>query len=301
MNDFFSNLMLASLISIIVSLLLIIHAFFRKKRYRPRLIFAGVSLGIFLFAAIGYTTTLSPEQRAEMEQKRIAKQAQEAQEKAEKEEKKAQEAAEKKQKAEKEAAEKNAQKAQRDAEKKQKDEQKAAEKKQKAEQDAKAKEQAAADAAAQKVYDDQAKYEAWLKSAGVIGTVPGLGDRISEFEKKHKLSHGSSMPKAYDNDRFTVLADDRIEHMTIEHLRGNKIDPVISQMTPADGNEISAFVDDSDPLLAKHISIGHSDTLDIVLPTCKGYYTRMDVYDVPTGDYLYTILYTGNYDDPDTF
>ena len=82
MNDFFSNLMLASLISIIVSLLLIIHAFFRKKRYRPRLIFAGVSLGIFLFAAIGYTTTLSPEQRAEIEQKRIAKQAQEAQEKA---------------------------------------------------------------------------------------------------------------------------------------------------------------------------------------------------------------------------
>ena len=106
MNDFFSNLMLASLISIIVSLLLIIHAFFRKKRYRPRLIFAGVSLGIFLFAAIGYTTTLSPEQRAEIEQKQIAKQAQEAQEKAAKEEKKAQEAAEKKQKAEKEAAEK---------------------------------------------------------------------------------------------------------------------------------------------------------------------------------------------------
>lgn len=290
MNDFFSNLMLASLISIIVSLLLIIHAFFRKKRYRPRLIFAGVSLGIFLLAAIGYTTTLSPEQRAAIEQKRIAKQAQEAQEKAEKEAKKAQE-----------KAAKEATKAQTAAEKKQKDEQKAAEKKQKAEQDAKAKEQAAADAAAQKVYDDQAKYEAWLKSAGVIGTVPGLGDRISEFEKKHKLSHGSSMPKAYDNDRFTVLADDRIEHMTIEHLRGNKIDPVISQMTPADGNEISAFVDDSDPLLAKHISIGHSDTLDIVLPTCKGYYTRMDVYDVPTGDYLYTILYTGNYDDPDTF
>ena len=129
MNDFFSNLMLASLISIIVSLLLIIHAFFRKKRYRPRLIFAGVSLGIFLFAAIGYTTTLSPEQRAEIEQKRIAKQAQEAQEKAAKEEKKAQEAAEKKLKEE---------------------------------QAAKAKEQAAADTAAQKVYDDQAKYEAWI-------------------------------------------------------------------------------------------------------------------------------------------
>ena len=289
MNDFFSNLMLASLISIIVSLLLIIHAFFCKKRYRPRLIFAGVSLGIFLFAAIGYTTTLSPEQRAEMEQKRIAKQAQEAQEKAEKEEKKAQEAAEKKQKAEKEAAEKNAQKAQRDAEKKQKEE-----------QSAKAKEQAAADAAAQKVYDDQAKYEKWVKEKGIIGTVPGLGDRIEEFEKKHKRSHASGIIKSYDDDRFTAVADDRIENMTIEHLKGNKIDPAISKMLPADGKDVSAFVDTSDPLLAKHVSIRHSDTLDIVLPTCQGYYTQVDVYDVPTGDYLHTILYTGNYDDPDT-
>ena len=267
MNDFFSNLMLASLISIIVSLLLIIHAFFRKKRYRPRLIFAGVSLGIFLFAAIGYTTTLSPEQRAEIEQKRIAKQAQEAQEKAEKEEKKAQEAAEKKQKEE---------------------------------QAAKAKEQAAADAAAQKVYDDQAKYEKWGNEKGIIGTVPGLGDRIAEFEKKHKRSHASGIIKSYDDDRFTTIADDRIENMTIEHLKGNKIDPVISKMLPADGKEISAFVNTSDPLLAKHVSVGHSDALDIVLPTSQGYYTRIDVYDVPSGNYLHTILHTGNYDDLDT-
>ena len=301
MHNFFGFSMLAALIAVLVSLALLVHAFFRKKTYRSRLIFSGIAFALLVLSFIGFGATTSPEERAAVEQKRIAKQAQEAQEKEEKEEKQAQEAAEREAKKEQEKTEKEAKKAKAATEKKQKDEQEAATKKQKAEQDAKAKEQAAADAAAQKVYDDQAKYEAWLKSAGVIGTVPGLGDRISEFEKKHKLSHGSSMPKAYDNDRFTVLADDRIEHMTIEHLRGNKIDPVISQMTPADGNEISAFVDDSDPLLAKHISIGHSDTLDIVLPTCKGYYTRMDVYDVPTGDYLYTILYTGNYDDPDTF
>ena len=268
MNTLFTVLAFVSLALIPISFIFLIYAFFRKKAYRPRLIFVGCSIGLLVISTLGGTLTMSPEQRADMEQKRIAKQAQEAQEKAEQEAKQAQAAAEKKQKAE---------------------------------QDAKAKEHAAADAAAQKVFDDQAKYEKWVKEKGIIGTVPGLGDRISEFEKKHKLSHGSSMPKAYDNDRFVVLADDRIEHMTIEHLRGNKIDPVISQMTPADGKEISAFVDDSDPLLAKHISIGHSDTLDIVLPTCKGYYTRMDVYDVPTGDYLYTILYTGNYDDPDTF
>ena len=138
------------------------------------------------------------------------------------------------------------------------------------------------------------------KGKGIIGTVPGLGDRIEEFEKKHKRSHASGIIKSYDDGRFTAVADDRIENMTIEHLKGNKIDPAISKMLPADGKDVSAFVDTSDPLLAKHISIRHSDTLDIVLPTCQGYYTQVDVYDVPTVDYLHTILYTGNYDDPDT-
>lgn len=290
MNDFFSNLMLASLISIIVSLLLIIHAFFRKKRYRPRLIFAGVSLGIFLFAAIGYTTTLSPEQRAEMEQKRIAKQAQEAQEKAEKEEKKAQEAAEKKQKAEKEAAEKNAQKAQRDAEKKQKEE-----------QDAKAKEQSAADAAAQKVYDDQAKYEAWLKSAGVIGTIPGLGDRISVFEQKHKRSKGND-PDSYDDNLLSVMKDEgRVLFITVNAF-GRSLDPdmIVTPLLPTDGVRISSSDDRSDKYNKRNTFVGHSDILEIVIPESKGYYTRMDVYDIPTGDYLYTTVFTGNYDDPDT-
>ena len=290
MNDFFSNLMLASLISIIVSLLLIIHAFFRKKRYRPRLIFAGVSLGIFLFAAIGYTTTLSPEQRAEMEQKRIAKQAQEAQEKAEKEEKKAQEAAEKKQKAEKEAAEKNAQKAQRDAEKKQKEE-----------QSAKAKEQAAADAAAQKVYDDQAKYEAWLKSAGVIGTIPGLGDRISVFEQKHKRSKGND-PDSYDDNLLSVMKDEgRVLFITVNAF-GRSLDPdmIVTPLLPTDGVRISSSDDRSDKYNKRNTFVGHSDILEIVIPESKGYYTRMDVYDIPTGDYLYTTVFTGNYDDPDT-
>lgn len=290
MNNFFSNLMLASLISIIVSLLLIIHAFFRKKRYRPRLIFAGVSLGIFLFAAIGYTTTLSPEQRAAVEQKRIAKQAQEAQEKAEKEEKKAQEAAEKKQKAEKEAAEKNAQKAQRDAEKKQKEE-----------QSAKAKEQSAADAAAQKVYDDQAKYEKWVKEKGIIGTVPGLGDRIEEFEKKHKRSRGND-PDSYDDNLLSVMKDEgRVPFITVNAF-GRSLDPdvIVTPLLPTDGIRISSSDDRSDEYNKRNTFVGHSDILEIVIPESKGYYTRMDVYDIPTGDYLYTTVFTGNYNDPDT-
>ena len=225
-----------------------------------------------------------------MEQKRIAKQAQEAQEKAEKEEKKAQEAAEKKQKAEKEAAEKNAQKAQRDAEKKQKEE-----------QSAKAKEQAAADAAAQKVYDDQAKYEAWLKSAGVIGTIPGLGDRISVFEQKHKRSKGND-PDSYDDNLLSVMKDEgRILFITVNAF-GRPLDPdvVVTPLLPIDGVRISFSDDRSDKYNKRNTFVGHSDILEIVIPESKGYYTRMDVYDIPTGDYLYTTVFTGNYDDPDT-
>lgn len=253
MNTLFTVLAFVSLALIPISFIFLIYAFFRKKAYRPRLIFVGCSIGLLVISTLGGTLTMSPEQRADMEQKRIAKQAQEA-----------------------------------------------AEKKLKEEQAAKAKEQSVADAAAQKVYDDQAKYEKWVKEKGIIGTVPGLGDRIEEFEKKHRRSHASGIIKSYDDGRFTAVADDRIENMTIEHLKGNKIDPAISKMLPADGKDVSAFVDTSDPLLAKHISVRHSDTLDIVLPTCQGYYTQVDVYDVPTGDYLHTILYTGNYDDPDT-
>ena len=267
MHNFFGFSMLAALIAVLVSLALLVHAFFRKKTYRARLIFSGIAFALLVLSFIGFGATTSPEERAAVEQKRIAKQAQETQEKAEKEEKKAQEAAEKKLKEE---------------------------------QAAKAKEQAAVDATAQKVYDDQAEYEKWVKEKGIIGTIPGLGDRIAEFEKKHRRSHASGIIKSYDDDHFVVLADDRVEHMTIEHLKGNKLDPAISKMLPADGKDVSAFVDTSDPLLTKHISIRHSDTLDIVLPTCQGYYTQVDVYDVPTGDYLHTILYTGNYDDPDT-
>ncbi len=129
MNTLFTVLAFVSLALIPISFIFLIYAFFRKKAYRPRLIFVGCSIGLLVISTLGGTLTMSPEQRADMEQKRIEKQAQEAQEKAEKEEKKAQEAAEKKLKEE---------------------------------QAAKAKEQAAADTAAQKVYDDQAKYEAWI-------------------------------------------------------------------------------------------------------------------------------------------
>ena len=92
MHDFFGFLMLAAFIAFLVSLALLVHAFFRKKTYRPRLIFSGIAFALLVLSFIGFGATTSPEERAAVEQKRIAKQAQEA--------------AEKKQKAEKEAAEK---------------------------------------------------------------------------------------------------------------------------------------------------------------------------------------------------
>lgn len=96
MNTLFTVLAFISLALIPISFVFLIYAFFRKKAYRPRLIFVGCSIGLLVISTLGGTLSMSPEQRADMEQKRIAKQAQEAQEKAEKDEKKAQEAAEKK-------------------------------------------------------------------------------------------------------------------------------------------------------------------------------------------------------------
>ena len=268
MNTFFTVLAFVSLALIPISFAFLIYAFFRKKAYRPRLIFVGCSIGLLIIATIGGTLTMSPEQRADIEQKRIAKQAQEAQEKAETEEKKAQEAAEKKQKEE---------------------------------QAAKAKEQAAADAAAQKVYDDQAKYEAWLKSAGVVGTIPGLGDRISVFEQKHKRSRGND-PDSYDDNLLSVMKDEgRVLFITVNAF-GRPLDPdvVVTPLLPIDGVRISSSDDRSDKYNKRNTFVGHSDILEIVVPESEGYYTRMDVYDIPTGNYLYTNIFTGKPTESDT-
>ena len=138
MHSIFSVFLFGAVVAVLVLLAVSAYTFFfRKDRCKTWLIRAGIAFGVLVVSLVGVNMTMTPEQRAEMEQKRIAKQ---AQEQAEKEEKKVQTA----------------------ADKKQQDEQKAAEKKQKAEQNAKTKEQAAADAAAQKVYDNQAKYEAWI-------------------------------------------------------------------------------------------------------------------------------------------
>lgn len=301
MHNFFGFSMLAALIAVLVSLALLVHAFFRKKTYRPRLIFSGIAFALLVLSFIGFGATTSPEERAAVEQKRIAKQAQEAQEKEEKEEKQAQEAAEREAKKEQEKTEKEAKKAKAATEKKQKDEQEAATKKQKAEQDAKAKEQAAADAAAQKVYDDQAKYEAWLKSAGVIGTIPGLGDRISVFEQKHKRSKGND-PDSYDDNLLSVMKDEgRVLFITVNAF-GRPLDPdvVVTPLLPIDGVRISSSDDRSDKYNKRNTFVGHSDILEIVVPESEGYYTRMDVYDIPTGNYLYTNIFTGKPTESDT-
>lgn len=252
MGTFFAIIFFASAVSILVLLAISVYMFFfQKDNYKKWLVRAGIAVGVLIVSVIGGVSTSStPEQRAEMEQKRIAAQAQKEQEKAEKEARKAQEAAQKEQKA--------------------------------------------ADAAAQKAYDDQAKYEEWVRTHGVIGKSPGIGDRVEEFAKKHKISSDAGMVKSYDDSHFNaVIVDGRIENLTINAAAGHKMDSLVSELTPSDGTEVSSTVDNSDPLLSKHISIGRSDMLDIALPRSNGFYTRIDTYDSRSGDYLHTTLAIG--------
>ena len=252
MGTFFAIIFFASAVSILVLLAISVYMFFfQKDNYKKWLVRAGIAVGVLIVSVIGGVSTSStPEQRAEMEQKRIAAQAQKEQEKAEKEARKAQEAAQKEQKA--------------------------------------------TDAAAQKAYDDQAKYEEWVRTHGVIGKSPGIGDRVEEFAKKHKTSSDAGMVKSYDDSHFNaVIVDGRIENLTINAAAGHKMDSLVSELTPSDGTEVSSTVDNSDSLLSKHISIGRSDMLGIVLPRSNGFYTRIDTYDSRSGDYLHTTLAIG--------
>lgn len=133
------------------------------------------------------------------------------------------------------------------------------------------------------------------QESGIIGKRPGIGDLAAEFEKEHKISHDNGLTKAYDNDHFNaVIVDGRIINLTITATEGHKIDAIISSLIPSDGTEISATIDNSDPLLSKHISIGHSDMLGITIPSSKGNYTRIDLYDASTGNYLSTVLDVGD-------
>ena len=256
MGTFFAVIFFISAVFILVFLAISVYMFFfQKDNYKKWLVRAGIAIGVLIVSVIGGVSTSStPDQRAEMEQKRIAEQAQKEQERAEKEARKAQE-----------VAQTNAQK-----------------------------EQKAADAAAQKAYDDQAKYEEWVRVHGVIGRSPGIGDRVEEFAKKHKISSDTGMVKSYDDSHFNaVIVDGRIENLTINATEGHKMDSLVSELTPSDGTEVSSTVDNSDSLLSKHISIGRSDMLGIALPRSNGFYTRIDTYDSRSGDYLHTTLAIG--------
>lgn len=110
MGTFFAIIFFASAVSILVLLAISVYMFFfQKDNYKKWLVRAGIAVGVLIVSVIGGVSTSStPEQRAEMEQKRITEQAQKEQERAEKEARKAQEAAQKEQ----EAAEKKEKEAQ---------------------------------------------------------------------------------------------------------------------------------------------------------------------------------------------
>lgn len=262
MGIFFSVIFFLSAVCIILFLAISVYTFFfQKERYKTWLKRVGIAAAVLIVSVIGGVSTTTPEQKEAYQQKVEVERATK----------------------EKQDAEKAAQKAQ-----------EAAEKKQKEEQEAKEKEKLSADAAAQKVYDDQAKYEKWVRTSAIIGKSPGLGDRVDEFAKKHKISSDVGMIKSFDDDHFNVaIVDGRIENLTINAAAGHKMDSLVSELTPSDGTEVSSTVDNSDPLLSKHISIGRSDMLDMAIPRSNGYYTRIDTYDSRSGDYLHTTLAIG--------
>lgn len=101
MGTFFAIIFFTSAVSILVLLAISVYMFFfQKDNYKKWLVRAGIAVGVLIVSVIGGVSTSStPEQRAEMEQKRITEQAQKEQERAEKEARKAQEAAQKEQEA----------------------------------------------------------------------------------------------------------------------------------------------------------------------------------------------------------
>lgn len=100
MGTFFAIIFFASAVSILVLLAISVYMFFfQKDNYKKWLVRAGIAVGVLIVSVIGGVSTSStPEQRAEMEQKRIAEQAQKEQDRAEREARKAQEVVEKKEK-----------------------------------------------------------------------------------------------------------------------------------------------------------------------------------------------------------
>ena len=93
----------------------------------------------------------------------------------------------------------------------------------------------------------------------------------------------------------------RILFITVNAF-GRPLDPdvVVTPLLPIDGVRISFSDDWVDQYLKRNTFVGHSDILEIVVPESEGYYTRMDVYDTPTGNYLYTNIFTGKPTEPDT-
>ena len=100
MHSLFSVFLFGAVVAVLVLLAVSVYTFFfRKDRCKTWLIRAGIAFGVLVVSLVGVNMTMTSEQRAEMEQKRIAEQAQKEQEKAEKEARKAQEAAQKEQEA----------------------------------------------------------------------------------------------------------------------------------------------------------------------------------------------------------
>ena len=92
MHSIFSVFLFGAVVAVLVLLAVSVYTFFfRKDRCKTWLIRTGIAFAVLVVSLVGVNMTMTPEQRAEVEQKRIAEQAQKEQERAEKEAHKAQE------------------------------------------------------------------------------------------------------------------------------------------------------------------------------------------------------------------
>jgi|GEM_PF-4424108 len=141
-------------------------------------------------------------------------------------------------------------------------------------------EQAAAPPAEEKSQDDK------------VCNTAGLGDKAERWASDHELTKDNGMMKNYgkDNSLNVVFLDNVASTITFAASKDYKFNPLIKDMLPSDAVVEPSKPDDSDAMLTKSIAKGHSDKLAKVVPSSKGDFTIIEVYDKKSGKYLHTVV-----------
>lgn len=121
----------------------------------------------------------------------------------------------------------------------------------------------------------------------------GLGDLVENFEKDHKapVTDNKTLKTYYSEDSVVaVFVDGRAVNLTFSATKNHKVNPHYAGMVPNDANLESTKTDDSDEMISRHITRGHSDKLAKTVPDSNGYFTITESFDKKTGNYLQTVV-----------